>query len=107
VTTNVVPQNLDRVPVALPPAGDPLRTQVPLERSGGGMLLGAVEINGTLTLDALIDSGAAAVIVPADVFARLQGMGAVEAADLGGQRSSTLAVSGSSCGRFDNAASWF
>jgi hypothetical protein len=84
VTTNVVPINLDRI--RWPLGGNPLRTQVPLKWTGGGVLLAAVEINGTLTVDAMIDSGAAAVMIPGDVFAWLQGMGAVEAADLGGQQ---------------------
>jgi hypothetical protein len=43
---------------------------VPLKWTGGGVLL-------------------AAVMLPADVFAWLQGMGAVEAADLGGEQSFT------------------
>ena len=60
----------DRIP--WPPGGNPPRTQVPLKWTGGGVLL-------------------AAVMLPADVFAWLQGMGAVEAADLGGEQSFTLA----------------
>jgi hypothetical protein len=87
VTTNVVPKNLivsrSRCRQATIPA-----SQVPLERRGGGVLLVTVEINGTLTMGAMIDSGAAAVMLPADVFARLQGVGAVEA-DLGGEQSFT------------------
>jgi hypothetical protein len=55
----------DRVPVGLQPGDDPLRSQVPLERSGGGVLLVTVEIKGTLTVDAMVDSGAASVMVPA------------------------------------------
>jgi hypothetical protein len=48
---------------------------MPLKRSGGGVLLVTVEINGTLTLNAMVDSGAVALMVPADCLCRPAGHG--------------------------------
>jgi hypothetical protein len=45
---------------------------VPLKVSGGGTFLVPVEINGRMTLDFILDSGASDVSLPSDVFATLK-----------------------------------
>ncbi len=61
-----------------------LRFAVPLQRQSGIFTL-PIEINAQITLNFVIDSGAAFVTVPADVFAKLQQTGTVQDLDLHGQ----------------------
>jgi hypothetical protein len=53
------------------------RTGVPL-KTAGGVFVVPVEINGTVTLDFAIDSGASDVNVPADVFSTLKRAGTIK-----------------------------
>ncbi len=68
----------------------PSQTRVPLKMSGG-TFLAPVKINGTMTLDFIIDSGASDVSVPADVFSTLNRTGTVKESDIVGQRTYVLA----------------
>jgi clan AA aspartic protease (TIGR02281 family) len=64
---------------------------VPLKVSGGGTFLVPVEINGRLTLDFTLDTGASDVTVPSDVFSTLKRTGTVKETDVVGQRTYVLA----------------
>jgi clan AA aspartic protease (TIGR02281 family) len=63
---------------------------VPLKMDGGIFVV-PVQINGTITLDFVIDSGAADVSVPADVVSTLKRAGAIEDTDFIGQQTYVLA----------------
>jgi clan AA aspartic protease (TIGR02281 family) len=63
---------------------------VPLKMDGGIFVV-PVQINGTMTLDLIIDSGAADVSVPADVVSTLMRAGTIREADFIGQRTYVLA----------------
>jgi clan AA aspartic protease (TIGR02281 family) len=67
-----------------------LRTAVSL-KAHGGIFVVPVEINGAMRLDFAIDSGAADVIVPADVFSTLRRGGTIKESELIGQRTYILA----------------
>jgi clan AA aspartic protease (TIGR02281 family) len=69
---------------------NPSQTRVPLKVSGGTFVV-PVEINGIITLDFLLDSGASDVTVPSDVFSTLRGTGTIKESDVGGQRTYVLA----------------
>jgi clan AA aspartic protease (TIGR02281 family) len=58
---------------------------VPLRKEGGISVV-PVEINGKITLDFTIDSGATDVSVPLDVFSTLRRQGTIEEADITGQQ---------------------
>src|SRR5262249_35352061 len=64
--------------------------RVPLKQGGGtfGVL---VEINNTLTLEFVLDSGAADVSVPADVFLTLTRTGTIKDSDIIGEQTYVLA----------------
>jgi clan AA aspartic protease (TIGR02281 family) len=64
--------------------------EVPLKMDGGIFVV-PVELNGTMTLDFAIDSGAADVSVPADVFSTLKRTGTIKESDFIGQRTYVLA----------------
>jgi clan AA aspartic protease (TIGR02281 family) len=57
----------------------------------GGIFVVPVEINGTMTLDFVIDSGAADVSVPADVFSTLKRAGTISESDVIGRQTYVLA----------------
>jgi clan AA aspartic protease (TIGR02281 family) len=63
---------------------------VPMKMDGGIFVV-PVEINGTVTLDFAVDSGATYVSVPADVFLTLKRTGTVKDSDVVGQRTYILA----------------
>jgi clan AA aspartic protease (TIGR02281 family) len=64
--------------------------RVPLKKDGG--TFGApVEINSTLTLDFVVDSGATDVSVPADVFLTLIRTGTIKDSDVIGEQTYVLA----------------
>jgi uncharacterized protein len=63
---------------------------VPLKMDSG-ILVVPVEINGTMKLDFVIDSGAADVSVPADVVSTLKRAGTIKESDFVGQRTYVLA----------------
>ena len=64
--------------------------EVPLKKEGGTFLV-PVQINGAITLNFTIDSGAADVSVPADVFSTLRRTGTITDADITGERTYVLA----------------
>jgi len=57
----------------------------------GGTFVVPVQINGAMTLDFVIDSGAADVSVPADVVSTLRRAGTIEETDFIGQQTYVLA----------------
>jgi hypothetical protein len=71
-------------------SGLPVRTALPL-KMGNGVLVLPVEINGAMTLDFAVDSGAAYVSVPAGVFSKLKRAGTIQETDLLGQEGFSLA----------------
>ena len=73
-----------------PQAPDQVALAVPLQRQGGTLVV-PVLINNAITLNFVIDSGAADVSVPADVVATLVRTGTVETADFVGEKTYTLA----------------
>jgi clan AA aspartic protease (TIGR02281 family) len=64
--------------------------RVPLKKDGGTFGV-PVEINSTLTLDFIVDSGAADVSVPADVFLTLIRTGTIRDSDVTGEQTYVLA----------------
>ena len=62
----------------------PVRIALPLQMRNG-VLVVPVEINDAMTLDFIVDSGAACVVVPAGVFSTLKHAGTIQEADLLGQ----------------------
>ena len=64
--------------------------EVPLKRDGGIFVV-PVQINGTITLDFAVDSGAADVSVPADVFSTLVRTGTIKDSDIIGEQTYVLA----------------
>ena len=63
---------------------------VPLKRASGTLLV-PVQINGAITLDFTVDSGASDVVIPADVFSTLIRTGTIKQSDLIGQQTHILA----------------
>ncbi|HEX4303029.1 MAG TPA: retropepsin-like aspartic protease [Rhizomicrobium sp.] len=63
---------------------------VPMRRDGGVYVV-PVSVNGIVTLDCVVDSGAADVNIPADVFRKLVRAGTVTKADFLGTTTYTLA----------------
>jgi hypothetical protein len=57
----------------------------------GGIFVVPVEINGAMTLEFAVDSGATYVAVPADVFSTLKRTGIIKDSDIVGQRTYILA----------------
>lgn len=68
----------------------PSRTEVSLKKEGGTFVV-PVQINGAITLNFTIDSGAADVTVPADVFSTLTRTGTISDADITGEQTYVLA----------------
>jgi clan AA aspartic protease (TIGR02281 family) len=66
------------------------RAQVPLKNDGGTFVV-PVEINGAITLDFTVDSGASDVTVPADVFSTLERAGTIKKSDITGEQTYVLA----------------
>jgi clan AA aspartic protease (TIGR02281 family) len=69
---------------------NPSQTRLPLKASGGTFVV-PVDINGVVTLNVFIDSGASDVTVPADVFSTLKRTGTIRESDVVGQRTYLLA----------------
>jgi clan AA aspartic protease (TIGR02281 family) len=63
---------------------------VPLKKDSGIFVV-PVQINGAITLNFTIDSGAADVTVPADVFSTLTRTGTIGDADITGEQTYVLA----------------
>ena len=66
------------------------QTGVPLKKVGGTFVV-PVEINGAIALDFTVDSGAADVSVPLDVFSTLRRKNTVQHEDIIGEQSYVLA----------------
>jgi clan AA aspartic protease (TIGR02281 family) len=66
----------------------PIRVPLKME---GGIFVVPVQINGVITLDFAIDSGASDVGVPADVFSTLKRAGTIKDADVVGQQTYVFA----------------
>ncbi len=75
----------------VPPNGTPGTSQaeVPLKKVGGTFVV-PVEINGAITLDFTVDSGAADVSVPADVFSVLRRKSTIQDSDIIGEQEYVL-----------------
>lgn len=79
--------------VSAPTASPPLsgsESVVMLKSDGGGFTV-PVTINGALTLDFIVDSGASDVTIPADVILTLMRTGTIRQSDFVGTRTYTLA----------------
>jgi clan AA aspartic protease (TIGR02281 family) len=66
------------------------RVEVRLKKEGGTFVV-PVKINGAITLDFTVDSGAADVSVPADVFSTLMRTGTIQDTDIIGEQTYVLA----------------
>ena len=77
-------------PTTVPKQNTPFRMEVPLEKEGGTFVV-PVQINGAITLDFTVDSGAAEVSVPADVFSTLMRTGTIRDTDMIGEQTYVLA----------------
>jgi clan AA aspartic protease (TIGR02281 family) len=75
------PSKTDRLPSGI---------GVSLKRAGGTFVV-PVQINGAITLDFTVDSGAADVSVPADVFSTLARTGTISNSDITGEQTYVLA----------------
>jgi clan AA aspartic protease (TIGR02281 family) len=64
--------------------------EAPLKKDGGTFVV-PVQINGAITLDFTVDSGAADVSVPADVFSTLARTGTIRDSDIIGEQTYVLA----------------
>ena len=71
---------------------------VPMKKDGGVYVV-PVSLNGVVTVDCIVDSGASDVNIPADVFRQLQRAGAVRQSDMVGVEEYTLADGSSERGR--------
>ena len=67
-----------------------VRVEAPLRKEGGTFVV-PVQINGAITLDFTVDSGAADVSVPADVFSTLVRTGTIRDLDIIGEQTYVLA----------------
>jgi predicted aspartyl protease len=82
-----LPDNPSAAPAQTPPSR---RADVALTNSGGIFAV-PVEINGAITLEFAVDSGAADVCIPLDVFSTLKRTGTIRDADILGQKTYVLA----------------
>lgn len=82
---------------ATPPAAT-VSTAVPMKKDGGVYVV-PVSVNGQVTLDCIVDSGATDVNIPADVFAKLVRSGSVQKSDYLGTSEYTLADGSTERGR--------
>jgi predicted aspartyl protease len=71
--------------------GVTLKGAVPLKKIPGGIFLVPVQINGAITLDFMVDSGASDVTVPADVFSTLMRAATIKSTDQIGEATYGLA----------------
>jgi clan AA aspartic protease (TIGR02281 family) len=81
---------LKRTLDALPRREEPNQIGVALKKDGGTFVV-PVEVNGAITLDFTIDSGATDVTVPADVFSTLTRTGTINDEDITGEQTYVLA----------------
>jgi clan AA aspartic protease (TIGR02281 family) len=84
---------------AVAAAGQPPSTaSVPMKKDGGVYVV-PVAVNGVVTVDCIVDSGASDMNIPADVFETLVRKGAIRESDFLGTRVYTLADGSSERGR--------
>jgi len=84
---------------AIPPAAHaPPITRVPM-RKDGGVYVVPVSLNGTVSLECIVDSGASDVNIPAAAFRRLVQAGTIQKSDFLGYQDYTLADGSSERGR--------
>jgi predicted aspartyl protease len=81
----------DALSSPLQPVAPTSRKSIALEASGGGTYVVPVVVNGVITLKFTIDSGAAVVTIPADVFLTLARAGTISKDDFLGSQTFTLA----------------
>lgn len=77
-------------PIVATPKAEPRQYRVQMVREGGTYAV-PVQINGMLTLNFVVDSGASDVSIPADVFGTLMRTGTVTKDDMIGKAKYTLA----------------
>jgi clan AA aspartic protease (TIGR02281 family) len=78
-------------PRPLPPNQYPSpRANVPLKKDAGTFVV-PVQINGAITLDFTLDTGASDVSIPADVFSTLRRTGTIKDEDIGDDQTYVLA----------------
>ena len=80
--------NVSTLPARVPSSSS--RTGISLKKVGGTFVV-PVQINGAITLDFTVDSGAADVSVPADVFSTLTRTGTIRETDIIGEQTYVLA----------------
>jgi len=78
------------VPITAIAQPGPIYEAIPLREEGGTFVV-PVQINGAITLDFTVDSGAADVQIPADVFSTLVRSRTIVPGDIIGERTYTLA----------------
>jgi clan AA aspartic protease (TIGR02281 family) len=71
---------------------------IPMKKDGGVYVV-PVSVNGVVTVDCIVDSGASDVNIPADAFRRLVRAGAVQQSDMVGVEEYTLADGSTERGR--------
>ncbi len=85
------PNNSEYIRRAEAAASNPSqRSELPLKVKGGTFVV-PVEINGAITLDFIVDSGAADVVMPADVVSTLLRSGSIKPSDFIGSQTYILA----------------
>src|SRR5499427_6534407 len=97
-TTNAAAPQLDspKVAATTPPLSPALNkkspsvVEIPLKEDSGIFVV-PVEINGAITLDFAVDSGAGNVTIPSDVYYTLVRTGTIKDSDITGQRTVVLA----------------
>ncbi|MEJ0026412.1 MAG: retropepsin-like aspartic protease [Rhizomicrobium sp.] len=82
---------------AAPPAPVPTAS-IPMKKDGGVYVV-PVTVNGLVTVDCIVDSGASDVNIPASVFRKLQHAGAIQQSDMLGTEDYTLADGSTERGR--------
>ena len=81
-----------------PPPAATVTAAVPMKKDGGVYVV-PVSVNGQVTLDCIVDSGATDVNIPADIFAKLVRSGSVQKSDYLGTSEYTLADGSTERGR--------
>ena len=85
---------------AAPPPASPVPTTVSIPmKKDGGVYVVPVSLNGEVSIDCIIDSGASDVNIPESVFARLVRAGSIRDSDILGTRTYTLADGSTENGR--------
>ena len=80
------------------PASPPPSTSIPMKKDSGVFVV-PVSVNGLVTIDCVVDSGASDVNVPTSVFRKLLGAGSIQESDFIGIKEYTLADGSTQRGR--------